>query len=340
MTSRHSIPRPGFEPVSNALDAARSAFEWLVTGPHPVSIDGRLFPGFPARRVPLDEVCDRLLRRRCPQTVRDAVWAHLVLLSRTEGGTWTVGAVGVAMPTLTASCARLTARFAGDPSDICAAVLAGFVAELATVDLRRPRILNRLRWVAYRAGYACVRDALDAPLPSGHGYASTAPTPPSGHPDFVLADAVAAGVITVAEAELIGSTRFEDVSLADAAAVRDVSRQAVKKARRRAEFRLADYLLADIRDTPTTPDTRREPTPPNTDTASRPHAAGHRRGTGAPSRTATISGEQRAKKVQDRVSPRGQFSGVERRGRTHTPANPPPQPQSLSGTTPGASRCA
>ncbi|SER90980.1 PqqD family protein [Actinokineospora terrae] len=340
MASPHSLPRSGFERDQNAVDAARAAFEWLVTGPHPVSIDGRLFPGFPARRVPLDEVCDWLLRRRCPQTLRDAVWAHLVLLSRTEGGTWTVGAVGVALPALTSICARLAARFAGDPSDIHAAVLAGFVAELATVDLRRPRIMNRLRWAAYRAGHACVREALDAPLPAGNGYRSMAPSPPSGHPDFVLADAVAAGVITAAEAELIGSTRFEEVSLADAAALRDLSRQAVKKARRRAEFRLVDYLLADTHDSQTTQDTTPTSAPRTAEGTSPSDATDRPRATGAPSRTATTGRGKRAKKVQDRVSPKGTFSGVERRGRRHTPADPPPQPQPLSGTTPGASRCA
>ncbi|PPK61895.1 hypothetical protein V5P93_002368 [Actinokineospora auranticolor] len=340
MASHQFIPRPVFERDPNALDAARSTFEWLVTGPHPVSLDGRLFPGFPARWVPLDEVCDLLLRADCRQTVRDAVWTHLVRLARTEGGTWTIGAVGVALPALTSVCARLSARFAGDPSDIHAAVLTAFVAELATIDLHRPRVMNRLRWVAYRAGYACVREALTMPRPSGLGYGSMTPPPPSGHPDFVLADAVAAGVITAAEAELIGSTRFEDVSLADAAALRDLSHQAVKKARRRAEFRLVDYLLADTRDTPTTQDTTRTPAPGNADGTSPSDATAHPTATGAPSRTATAARGKRAKKVHDRVSPEGSFSGVERRGRKHTPADPSPQPQPLSGTTPGASRCA
>ncbi len=96
MSSQEAFPRSGFERDSNALDAARSAFEWLVTAPHPVSVDGRLFAGLPARRVPLNELRDRLLRRSCTQALRDSAWAHLVLLARTEGGTWTVGAVGVA----------------------------------------------------------------------------------------------------------------------------------------------------------------------------------------------------------------------------------------------------
>ena len=235
MSSREAFPRSGFERDSMPLDAARAAFEWLVTGPHPVSVDGRLFPGLPARRVPLNELRDRLLRRRCPQTLRDAAWAHLVLLARTEGGAWTVGAVGVALPALTSIAAALSAKFAGDPSDIHAAVLAGFVAELGEIDLRRPRVMLRLRWAAYRAGHTAVREALDAPVPSGHGFRSTMPPPPWGHPDFVLARAVADGAITSTEAELIGSTRLEGVPLADAAAERDLSYEAAKKARLRAE---------------------------------------------------------------------------------------------------------
>ncbi len=177
------------------LDTARTAFDWLVTGPAPVSIDGRLFPGMPPRRVPLHEVRDRLLHRRCPQATRDAVWAHLVLRSRTEGATWTVGCVGVALPALTRTAARLSARFAGDVTDIHAAVLTGFLAELAHLDLRKPRIMLRLRWAAYRAGHTAVRDALTAPRPAGTGLGSAAPAPPSGHPDFVLARAVADGVL-------------------------------------------------------------------------------------------------------------------------------------------------
>ena len=33
------------------LDTARPGFDWLVTGPAPVSLDGRLFPGMPPHRV-------------------------------------------------------------------------------------------------------------------------------------------------------------------------------------------------------------------------------------------------------------------------------------------------
>ncbi|WP_460393606.1 hypothetical protein [Actinophytocola sediminis] len=336
------------------LDAARSAFEWLVTGPHPVSIDGRLFHGLPARRVPLNELRDRLLRRGCPHTLRDGVWAHLVLRARTEGGPWTVGAVGVALPALISIAASLSARFAGDPRDIHAAVLAGFVAELATVDLRRPRVMVRLRWAAYRAGHACVREALDAPVPSGHGFRSTMPPAPWGHPDFVLARAVAERAITAGEAELIGSTRLEGVPLVDAAAERNLSYQAVKKARQRAERRLVAYLL-DAPDALHTDPRERDLAAQVVDAVIITNAADADAGAApspALSRGVTDMSARAVRKVGGRVSPEGRFSGVQGCGRrpatpAHTTSSPTPPREStqhsaqrLSGTTPGVSRCA
>ncbi|WP_027930124.1 hypothetical protein [Amycolatopsis thermoflava] len=336
MNSRDAVPRSGFERSAMPLDAARAAFEWLVTGDHPVAVDGRLFAGLPRRRVPLNELRDRLLRRRCPQTLRDAVWAHLVLLARTEGGTWTVGAVGVALPALTSIAATLSARFAGDPSDIHAAVLAGFVAELETIDLRRPRIMLRLRWAAYRAGHACVREALDAPVPSGHGFRSTLLPPPWGHPDFVLARAVAEGAITAAEAELIGATRLEGVPLADAAAERDVSYQAAKKARQRAERRLVAYLREDLRRDAGTAHRDGDLTTRVADTVAITHAQ--------PSPGVTALRARAGKKTSAHVSPQGASSGVQGCGtgpasRVNTTPSPE-QPQRRPGSTPGEPRCA
>lgn len=239
-----STSRP--ETAGKPLDVAREAFRLLTTGPAPASIDGRLFDGLPNRRLALDEVRERLLARDCPQTTRDAVWAHLVLLSRTHGNAWTLGCVGVALPALTRITATLSARFAADPADIHAEVLSGFLTSLTLVDVRRPRIMLRLRWAAYRAGHAAVREALDAPTPMGDEYRSAEPPPPFGHPDLVLIRAVADGVITAREANLIGATRLEKVSLRRYAAEHRASYEAYKKARQRAERRLVAYLREDV----------------------------------------------------------------------------------------------
>ncbi|GHH62391.1 hypothetical protein [Lentzea cavernae] len=226
----------------NSLDIARNAFTWLVTGPHPVSLDGRQFEGLPNRSIPLDEVRDRLLARRCPQEIRDAVWTHLVLRSRAEGATWTVSAVGVALPALTSVATILSDRFAGDPADVHAEVLRGFLSALATVDLRPPRIMLRLRWAAYRSGHKALSEALSSPAPIAPGSWPEPRRTPGGHPDLVLARAVADGVLNRTEAALIGATRLEKVSVAEWAALHELSEWAVYKTRKRAELRLAAHV--------------------------------------------------------------------------------------------------
>lgn len=339
MATNYAIPR--FERDSMPLDAARTAFEWLVTGPHPVAVDGRLFPGLPARCVPLGELRDRLLHRRCPQHLRDAVWAHLVLLSRTEGGTWTVGCVGVALPALTTIAKKLSAKFARDPSDIHAAVLTGFLTELAHIDLRKPRIMLRLRWAAYRAGHTAVREAYDAPVPSTSDFHSATPPPPWGHPDFVLARAVAEDVITAEEAELIGSTRLEGVPLATAGEERGLPYETVKKIRLRAEHRLVAYLRED---TPT------EASPGRSDRdladqvadaviISRASRAATTARTLSPS--VTELGGEAERQTRRRLSREGRKTGVQGCGRTPAPATTPPdRPAAPSSTTPEVPRCA
>ena len=243
--SRHPArsDRLSFPGVAAPLEAVRVSWEWLCAAPHPVTVDGRVIEGLPDQLVPLDELRARLLARGCPPAVRDAVWAHLVRRSRAEGGTWTVAAAGMALPVLTRVARILTAKYAGDPADIHAAVLSGFLTGLTRVDPQRPAVLVSLRWAAYRGGLAAVREALRAPVPvSGHGFESAPPRPAARHPDLVLARAVADRVITRDEAALIGSTRLEYVRLADAATARGQTYQAANAARHRAERRLLAYL--------------------------------------------------------------------------------------------------
>jgi hypothetical protein len=234
------------------LDVARQCFTFLVTGPDPISVNGRDFSWLPPRAVPLDELRDRLLKSHCPRSTRDAVWAYLVQRSRDEGATWTLACVGMALPALGGAVRWLSARCPGDRFDIEAEVLSGFLTGLATVDLSRPRVLVRLRWVAYRAGHAALCEALDAPTPVAPGFRSSAPRPPWGHPDLVLARAVAASVMSPIDADLISATRLGDVPLTDWAGERDMTVGAAYKARRRAEHRLVTFLRDQAQDS--TPD--------------------------------------------------------------------------------------
>ncbi|MET8846016.1 sigma-70 family RNA polymerase sigma factor [Amycolatopsis sp. NPDC004625] len=285
------------------FDAARTAFAWLVTGPHPVALDGSRIPGLPPRLMPLDEVGTTLIAKSCPQQTRDAVWTALVTRSRAEGGTWTVACVGLALPVLIPVAAKLTNRFRGEVHDIHAAVLTGFLEALPDVDLTRPAILVRLRWAAYRSGHRALRDALDTATPVADlGARAPGPADAGGHPDFVLLAAVDAGVLSAAEASLIGDTRFGELSLADAAHARGQTYKAAQQARHRAERKLAAYLRAQ--------------------------SEGH----AEPAGRARRVNRRDAEKSRRPVSPRPSNSGVGDRG-TRTPACPCP---SRSELEPGA----
>lgn len=314
---RHSDGRAREDGV---FDVAATTFQWLVTGPHPVCVDGTAIPGLPSRPVPLNELGALLLAQDCTQGTRDATWTYLITRSRTEGGTWTMACLGLAMPVLLPVAAQLTNRFRGDKHDIHAAVLTGFLHGLGEADLDRPAILVRLRWAAYRAGYAALREALDAAPPTADtAFRSAPPHRPGGHPDLVLVTAVRAGVITANEAALISATRFGDLSLTEAAHARGQTYRATQQARHRAEQRLARYLTA--------PDDGDEAIAPEAD--GRPRRAGSRHPEARLSRTrrvrlrsVTRTSPDLARKVARPVSPTGPESGVSGRG-PRLPAHPP-----------------
>jgi hypothetical protein len=334
-----------FEGDCLPLDSARAAFEWLVTGADPVSLDGRYFPGLPARRVPLDELRDLLTKGDLPLPAVDLIWMHLVTRSRDEGGTWTVACVGVALPALFALAAELCAPYADDPRDIHTAILTGFLSELARIDLARPRILWRLRCAALREGHRFIRHQLERPMPCDKDFHSSTPTPPWGHPDLVLARAVAEDVITGEQAELIGSTRLEpEYTLSQAAADWGISYKAIEQVRRRAEHRLIAWLREQAPEDD--PSNGREGDV-EIDAVHAVTVTGAARDAARPSPMVTGVDEKSSKKVRSRVLKTHPKSGVEGRGRAvTTPAHTtsPTRPAATTGhptaTTSKEPRCA
>jgi hypothetical protein len=320
MDSRHVLNCVPIGRDSLPLDAARTAFEWLVTEPYPASVEGWRFPGLPRRRVPLDELRDLLLDPELPMATVDPVWVHLVTRSRDEGDAATVACVGVALPALFIIAADLCRPFADDHHDIHAAILTGFLSELATIDLGRPWVMWRLRCAALRAGHLFVRDALERPMPTDEDFHSSQPNPPWGHEDFVLARAVAEGAITGEQAELIGATRLEpEYTLTQAAADRGVSYKALEQVRRRAEHRLAAWLSEQAPlDDPS--DRRERDVEIRAVNAVTIAAAAHEAAHAAPSQPGeshmvTEIGGKSSKKVRGRVLKKAPKFGVEGCGR-------------------------
>jgi hypothetical protein len=213
------------------FDVAANSFRLLTTGPEPLSVDGAVLGGgLPRRRIALSELAAILMHPACDHATSDQVWRLLIGRSRTDGPAWVVGAVGVALPGLRQAAYRLR----GFTGDVQAELLTAFVAALRSVKLAGAKVVQRLLSAAFTAARAALR--ADEPI------RTTAPVElpvaAGGHPDFVLARAVAAGVITAAEAELIGATRLEGVSVADYAECHGRGYWAVAKERSRAEERL------------------------------------------------------------------------------------------------------
>lgn len=225
------------------LDVVENTFRTLCADPSGLSVDGRrLGHGLPRRRIQLTELATILMHPATTFQARDEAWRLLVSRARTGGPGWVVGAVGVALPGLRAAGHRLgTSR----QVDVQAELLIGFVTALRTVDVTLARVCPRLCNSAFVAARAAMRGQ-DAAASGEANFAprSTVPPPPYGHPDFVLARAVAAGVISQVEAELIGATRLEDVSIGEYAARLGHPAWSVYKQRARAEARLAAVIGA------------------------------------------------------------------------------------------------
>ncbi|WP_327025149.1 hypothetical protein [Micromonospora sp. NBC_01739] len=203
-----AISRPG----ETLLNDIEYRFRLMGQGPSPLSVDGRsLGHGLPRRAIALSELSVILMHPSCGYAARDAVWRLLVQRARTGDPAWHAGAVGVALPGLRFKAYLLAKLFTGD---VQAAIVEHFLRALSTVDLARPGVVGNLLSAAFSKARTELRDL--EPASSGapnHVPGAVVPPAPYGHPDLVLARAVNAGAITAQEAELIGVTYLEEVSL-------------------------------------------------------------------------------------------------------------------------------
>ncbi|GAB3863634.1 hypothetical protein GCM10029963_72680 [Micromonospora andamanensis] len=187
-------------------------FRLMGQGPSPLSVDGRsLGDGLPRRAIALPELSAILMHPSCGYADRDAAWRLLVQRARTGDPGWRAGAVGVALPGLRFKAYLLAKLFTGD---VQAAIVEHFLRALSSVDVTRPGVVGNLLSAAFSKARAELRE--QEPASSGapnHAPGAVVPPAPYGHPDLLLARAVSAGVITAEEAELIGATYLEEVSL-------------------------------------------------------------------------------------------------------------------------------
>ncbi|MBA9003089.1 RNA polymerase sigma factor [Thermomonospora cellulosilytica] len=227
------------EYTDNALTVAERTFCLLTAGPCPLGIDGRkLGHGLPARLIDLGELRNLLLSRSCSDELKDAAWAELVRQARTGDPAWVVGCVGVAMPGLAGIAQRVIrsgSRHCAD--DIAAELVTEFVAQLARIDIGRPRIAARLLLWARKAAFrARGRETRAVPLDPAE--MPVARHRPDSDPMLPLLEAVRRNVITPSAASLIIATRLEGASVQDVAQALGVPADRLYKRRQAAEARL------------------------------------------------------------------------------------------------------
>jgi DNA-directed RNA polymerase specialized sigma24 family protein len=146
------------------------------------------------------------------------------------------------MPGLRRIAGRVARDFPGEVADIDAEIVASFVEAVHTLDPRGGRLASRLLGIPWNRAKVARRAEMANIARHVTTTASAAPPRPWGHPDLVLDRAVAAGVITAAEAELIGATRLGGLDLASAAADIGVPYETLRRRRFRAERRLVAWM--------------------------------------------------------------------------------------------------
>ncbi|WP_280448332.1 hypothetical protein [Nocardia brasiliensis] len=237
--------------VTSPLGVVRSSYDRIAGQVLPV--DPQPVPAGHGTRNPVeswDALRERLRDAAVPIAEVDAIWVWLIERSRIHGQDATLVCACLAEPMLAKTASAFATPRSAGRHDIESEILTGFLTHLGRVELERPGLWHRLRWAAYRAAIAAAEQHASAVLSATDlgsdldsiGAQARVMVSEPGHPETVLAQAVAAGVITGTAAELIAVSRWEHRSLTSLAAEREQSVWALRKRRRRAERALLAWL--------------------------------------------------------------------------------------------------
>lgn len=247
--ARYSPLGPGAIATLPVLDAAEHTLRLLCSGPEPLHLDGHLIGSdVPQRPILVTDLADVLRNRTVSATSRNTAWRLLVGRARTSGAPWVLAAVGVALPGLRTQADHVARAWPDlEVDELEAELVSGFINALAAIDITSRYICSLLIARAYnqvrRAVYAEVSATVNR---AQLQHDSQAPPRPPGHPDFVLARAVQAGILTVAEADVIGRSRLEKIALTILAEQNAVSVNTLARRRNRAEHRLRTAILDGV----------------------------------------------------------------------------------------------
>jgi hypothetical protein len=166
----------------------------------------------PDRALTLTDLVELAQSATTTPEAKAAIWAEAVRSAQVDPRRWLPVAMVLMVPQLLFMIRKSVDEGGADPDDVAGDLVVGFLEDLRGVDpdMRRlPAHLKRLAQaratrplVGRTAGYGAVPGVRAVPL-----------TPPAGHVDLILAEAVAHHFLTRAEAELVARTYFEGQSV-------------------------------------------------------------------------------------------------------------------------------
>jgi len=214
--SQEGRPSNGGQRPFDALDRS---FRLLVCDPAALALDGAAVGhGIPARPIPLGELRGLLLHPSVSFDARDAALTWLVARAQREGEVWLVGLAGVLLPGIGRRVYPLCRAYPRLAHDLEAEALVGLLQAIKGWPCGRDRVATRLVWAAARAAHRLLRRELAVTeREAGVGLELAAPARPAVHGELVLEEAVAAGVVSRRDAELIAASRIEEVPVRELA---------------------------------------------------------------------------------------------------------------------------
>ncbi|MET7398019.1 hypothetical protein ABZS66_31465 [Dactylosporangium sp. NPDC005572] len=245
---------------SSPFACVDAAFAALTCDPDPLSIDLTGLTslagqdpglGLPEGVVNLAVLRTWLAEHPTDWAGLDVVWRELIRRARLDGPAWVLAATACALPALVRYAAGLVAGgWRGDPDDVDAEVLAGFLAALRDhVDLARPAPYAGLCRAAHRAGLALVAQQRDVVLvddvdaiPAG----PRTPLRPWGHPDLLVRRAVHLGLLDACDEQPYIDARLGRRAIEPIAARLGVTVDALRMRLRRIDERLARALAEGL----------------------------------------------------------------------------------------------
>ncbi|MFF4960943.1 hypothetical protein ACFY2Z_28540 [Streptomyces sp. NPDC001222] len=257
----HIAHRPAARPQSSLrspLAELEQAFLALTQGVEPLTFPAHLVCDEPDRAAwPVDRIRTHLAHPSTRAELREQTWREVIRRARDLGEPWDVVAVAMTVPVLRRMLARLARPAHLERAEVEQEALAAVATALRTVELGAERLDRELFSAADRAVHRLVyaahrRASRETGQAEAHlDHLCSTPRVEHGEPEdelTVLARAVQARVVDVAEARLIARTRLEGEPMSRLAAERGVSVRQLYRHRSAAEQHLAAHLRHRLED--------------------------------------------------------------------------------------------